>query len=413
MSLEKLRNELKECKYGRLLLQFLSFLYLLALKCRYFLYDNEFLKPASSGVPVICFGNISTGGTGKTSMAILTAIELKKSGHNPAVLIRGYKRTRSSASPVALCGPGPFSIRDTGDEAMMLYNLLNPHSIPVIVGPDRIKTGKLALNLFKSDVLLLDDGFQNFSIKKDLKIILINAGMPFENEKLLPMGNLREPKYRLKTADIIILTHVERTSQKNLDTLKQEIVKFNRNSRTAAEQRASGGTAALRPQVSEAMPTTSSSVGRYATRPTGVGGYADDQNAPILETVYSPECFIDAFTMKGMHPAEFKKEAAVISGIGDPGSFEENLKSLKISLRQAWRYPDHHFFTVEEMTAIETARHYLPLITTHKDFVRFPENWREIFKTEVYIFSAKIQFLLDGYRILMNAITEQIANNKK
>ena len=122
--------------------------------------------------------------------------------------------------------------------------------------------------------------------------------------------------------------------------------------------------------------------------------------------MHVPDTFIDAVNNERAPLSEFAGKAVVaLSGIGDPGSFEKTLANLKAGLSHIWRYPDHHRFTGEELAAIETTRNGLPVITTYKDFSRFPEGWARILKGGVFILSVKIIFRGDGHRILMDVLT--------
>ena len=100
------------------------------------------------------------------------------------------------------------------------------------------------------------------------------------------------------------------------------------------------------------------------------------------------------------------KQAAVISAIGDPDSFEAALRNMRIDLKQIWRYPDHHHFTRTELASAQQARGDLPLITTYKDFARFPRGWQNILTGGVLILSVKIVFLGDGWKKLTQLLAE-------
>ena len=114
---------------------------------------------------------------------------------------------------------------------------------------------------------------------------------------------------------------------------------------------------------------------------------------------------MNAVTGETLPPDAFsRREVTSISAIGDPESFEETLRKLKIVLKQVWRYPDHHSFTHSEIVALQNTRQGRPVITTFKDFVRFPPGWRELLKDGVYLLSVKIVFPQDGQEILMQRI---------
>ena len=122
--------------------------------------------------------------------------------------------------------------------------------------------------------------------------------------------------------------------------------------------------------------------------------------------MHSPETFLDARSKERVPLSRFRgKDVVTLAGIGDPKSFEDTLANLKAVPVQIWRYPDHHQFTRGELAAIEATRAGLPLITTFKDFARFPQDWPRILEGGVFILSVKVVFLCDGYKRLMQTIT--------
>lgn len=355
---EKTRDSLKSRLAGRLLLGALSAAYTGVVGVRRFLYARGVFKTRRLPVPVICFGNISAGGTGKTSTVVTAAMELARAGRKPAVLLRGYKR-RVDPKTVTILAPGrPASLDEAGDEALMLYRLLEPAGIPVVVSSDRYASGSAAVAELGADLLLLDDGFQHFALERDADIALVNATAPFTADRVLPAGNLREPPSGLARAKAVIITHCEQAQQEAVDALREEI-------RRCAPK------------------------------------------AAIVESIHAPEGFIEPATATQVDLNALKgREAVVLSAIGDPESFEGALRKLKIKVKQIWRYPDHHPFTREELEAAQRARGDLPLITTYKDFARFPAGWQDILGGGVLIFSVKIVFLLDGWKRLMRVVDE-------
>ncbi|OGR75489.1 MAG: tetraacyldisaccharide 4'-kinase [Elusimicrobia bacterium GWC2_64_44] len=353
---EKTRDALRRGAAGRLLLGLLSFAYSGGIAARRLLYRKGVLRSRRLPVPVICFGNISSGGTGKTSTVVTAAMELARSGRRPAVLLRGYKRRAPHAAVTILAKGRPATLDEAGDEALMLYRLLEPAGVPVVVSSDRFASGMAAVTELGADILLMDDGFQHFAVQRDADIALVNATAPFTADRVLPAGNLREPAAGLARAKAVIITHCEQVSQDAVD--------------------------ALRADIKRCAPA-----------------------AEIIESMHAPEAFIDPATASQVDLGSLKGRGAVaLSGIGDPDSFEAVLKKMKIDLKQIWRYPDHYAYTERDLAAARQARGGLPLITTYKDFARFPPGWQDLLGGGVLILSVKIVFLCDGWIKLMRIV---------
>ncbi len=183
-----------------------SLLYGFGVKIRSNLYRNGVLKSTRLGVPVISIGNITVGGAGKTPLSILIASKLKTMNAHPVILSRGYKR--KSKDDIVVVSDRDSILKDAeaaGDEPFMMAERLP--GIPVVVGPDRIKTGTYAINRLNAGCLVLDDGFQHIRLLRDLDIVVIDASRSIERERLLPGGRLREPFSGLRRADVIALSH--------------------------------------------------------------------------------------------------------------------------------------------------------------------------------------------------------------
>ena len=99
---------------------------------------------------------------------------------------------------------------------------------------------------------------------------------------------------------------------------------------------------------------------------------------------------MDICTTKQMPLDQIKGPVACFCALGHPESFEHTLTDLGLELRQKWRFADHQFYTEENLRTFEGTRAGLPLITTFKDFVKFPNNWREILTKDVYVLSVSL-----------------------
>lgn len=146
-------------------------------------------------IPAICIGNFVAGGAGKTPAAIAVANRLRDLGRAPVFLSRGYGgRLRG---PVRV-DPLAHGWTDVGDEALLLAAVA-----PAIVSRDRRAGAALAPAL--GDVLVLDDGFQNPSLRKDLSIVVIDGEVGIGNGRVMPAGPLRAPLHaQAKQADAIL-----------------------------------------------------------------------------------------------------------------------------------------------------------------------------------------------------------------
>jgi len=183
----------------------ISLIYGLVVRILIFLYQ---LSPYRLNCKVISVGNITLGGTGKTSLVEFIARYLKQQGHKVVILSRGYKRMHPETM---------------GDEPYMLQ--MNLKDIPVIADADRIRSGNRAIHDYGADTVIFDDGFQQWRIKKDLEIVTIDATNPLGNRYLLPRGILRQPLSSLKRADVLVLTKTNLNA--DIEGIKDTLNKLN------------------------------------------------------------------------------------------------------------------------------------------------------------------------------------------
>ncbi len=148
---------------------------------------NQKIAPTAyhSKIPVICIGNAIAGGSGKTPTVISLVTLLKENGvfSNPHILTRGYG---SDINKPTLVDTSVHTAKDVGDEAILLTKVA-----PTIISPDRSSGAKLAEEN-GADIIIMDDGLQNNTLRKDLTFLVIDRQIDFGNGKIIPAGPLRD-----------------------------------------------------------------------------------------------------------------------------------------------------------------------------------------------------------------------------
>jgi len=176
----------------------LSVLLQLLVLIKRFLYQKRILKVREFSVPVIVVGNITVGGTGKTPFIAYLAGQLVKKNYRVGIVSRGYQ-SQLSAYPHLVTSDD--SVADIGDEAFMQYANM---SLPMAIGPDRVRAVELLLSKFSLDLVISDDGLQHYRMGRDLEVLMVDAQRKFGNQLMLPFGPLREPLSRLNSVDFIV-----------------------------------------------------------------------------------------------------------------------------------------------------------------------------------------------------------------
>ena len=182
-----------------ILLAPLSLLFFIAIQIRKYFYSIGFFKSIKLTRPIIVIGNITLGGTGKTSLIQKIIEELIKKKVYAGVISRGFGATVKHPLEVLKNS----RVEDVGDEPLLLKK---KYDIPIFVGKDKVSVGQYLINQYPHVQLILsDDGLQHYKLQRDLEICIIDGQRGFGNNLLLPSGPLREPKSRLKKCDLIVL----------------------------------------------------------------------------------------------------------------------------------------------------------------------------------------------------------------
>jgi len=187
-------------KFIRIILFPLVPLYHVVTWLRNFFFDHGWLKSKAYNKPIICVGNLSTGGTGKSPM-IEYLIRLLKDNYRIATLSRGYKRQTEGF----VLADAEANANTIGDEPYQFHSKFP--EILVAVDADRQNgIARLLNHAEQPEVILLDDAYQHRKVKSGLNILLTPYDKPYYRDFVLPTGNLREPRSGAKRADIIIVT---------------------------------------------------------------------------------------------------------------------------------------------------------------------------------------------------------------
>jgi len=329
-----------------------SFAYGAIVALRNQLYDRGILKQVQLPCPVISIGNITAGGTGKTPMTVLTANGLKARGFRPAVLSRGYGGRLTTSGNIVSAGAGILlSPEEAGDEPVLIATATP--GIPMLTGPDRFVSGKLAIEKFGVDVLVLDDAFQHRRLFRNVNIVLLDEDRFFGNGRLLPAGPLRELPAALNRADLIVKTG---TSRGEKEWKKTGVPK---------------GTPVFR--------------ARYQPLEIIQG---KDKSLPLINSV--PGRSVETIQVQGNNNQTFPpgalrdKKLYAFTGIAAPDKFRNTLEELGAKIIKFLAFPDHYFYKQDDVQAIAEEAKALNaemVITTEKDGVKlleFQDFYREI-----------------------------------
>ncbi len=187
-------------------------LYSALMQSREKFYHRGIFKQHTLTVPVISVGNLMLGGTGKTPTVKHIAKLLSKKGYHPAVISRGYGGKAKEAVNIVSDGETFFlSPELAGDEPYMLARSLP--GVPVLTGIRRIYPCLYSIEKFKCDIIILDDGFQHLSVKRDIDLVLFDSTVLAGNSRVFPGGPLREPASALNRCSAFILTGKNSTNE--------------------------------------------------------------------------------------------------------------------------------------------------------------------------------------------------------
>lgn len=284
---------------------------------RHRLYDWGVFKSHTFDIPIICVGNITVGGTGKTPM-VEYLIATLSSDYRIAVLSRGYGRRTKGYREVQTSD----SYLDVGDEPLQM-KLKSPDTV-VVVSEDRVAgIERIRKEHPEVTLIVMDDGFQHRKVKAKVNIILIDSTRPVDDDKMLPLGRLRDLRSRLSAAHLFIVT-------KCSDEMTPLDKRLWRNKlRSVAYQKV------------------------YFSR--------------IESRRVSP-----LFEFDDREEVNYGQQAILLSGIGNPRPFVREAE-VRFNVVDKMLFGDHHYFTAEDMRRLYDKLKHNPravIIMTEKDAVR-------------------------------------------
>lgn len=330
-------------KSFRILLLPFALLYWLGIAIRNWMYDKNILKSSPFGLPLICVGNLSVGGTGKSPMVEYLVARLKNQ-YKVATLSRGYKRKTKG---YALANDQSTAL-EIGDEPMQFH--IKFPDVPVSVGEERIVAiPQLLHDRPDTQVIILDDAFQHRQVKAGLNILLTEYSNLFTRDFYLPTGDLRDLKSSYKRAELIVVTKC-----------KPDL--------TAAEKQKI---------IREIGPLSHQRVFFTAI------SYGD------LYHIAGGS----AFTMQA------ETEVLLVTGIANPKPLKKKLEETVNSYHML-QYADHHIFTIDDLNDIRNRFRKMEadnkiILTTEKDAVRLVKFNAEIADLPLYVLPVRHQFLFE------------------
>ena len=306
----------------RLLRPFLllaSWPYEAVIRLRNHFYSRGIFRTHRIDVPVVCVGNLTAGGTGKTPLVAWLAREMKTRGKAVAVVARGYRGKLRDGELI-------------NDEGLLLKREIP--GLIVVQDPDRVAAARKAVDEMGADFIILDDGFQHRRIGRDCDLVTLDARSPFSGGRILPAGLLREPASGVARADLVVLTRCGRIFEDDLE-------------------KTTGRVQALSP------------------------------GAPVFHSDHVPSGLGTVGGEKRVDPADLDGKAVFLcSAIADPGSFRRTALELGVRVTGERVFRDHHDFGSGDVARVVQAARDSgaeAVLTTAKDSVKlasFPEAAR-------------------------------------
>ncbi|MDQ1238593.1 MAG: tetraacyldisaccharide 4-kinase [Thermodesulfobacteriota bacterium] len=318
---------------------------------RQFAYDLGLLKSCKAPIKVISVGNLVLGGSGKTPVVIWLAERLGSIGLSPAVVSRGYGGSNRDPFLIVTDGMSEQPREDStvvGDEPFLIASRLR--GVPVLVGRKRIHPVMAAVNLFGSNVVILDDGFQHLSLERDLNLLVLVGN----EHEMLPLIELRESMSAVQRADALMLP-------------------------------------------------------RHAIVPEA---FKSLKNKPIFRLGQKPVGLLFNKRFSEIVPPDTLRDRSVqlVSAIARPERFAHTARNLGWQVVAHVVHRDHHFFSDRELEHILNENPSMDIVFTEKDWVKLPDWFVNKDNTWALRIDAEIDEEADFTHFVMRWIAPRVSD---
>ncbi len=338
----------------------LALIYRLVVALRHHLFDWGILKSEKFDIPIICIGNITVGGTGKTPMAEMLIAYMSRT-HRVALLSRGYGRRTKGYIEVAC----DAHYRDVGDEPLQIKRKF-PDTLVVVCEKRREAIKRMRAEHPEITLIIMDDGFQHRYVDPKINLLMVDSTRPIQTDKMLPLGTLRDLPDQLYRAHYFIVTKCpEQMAPIDRRILRTVLIKY------AYQQ-------------------------IYFTR-------------------------LENFTPQALYPAEAteplvrRRKVIALSGIGNPKPFLSTLHEWYEVVEEV-TLKDHHVYRVSDMTRLVELLQQHPdavILTTEKDAVKLcrPQRVPVEVRSRLYYMPVNITFIEDSATDLLKKLEEDVKRN--
>jgi tetraacyldisaccharide 4'-kinase len=345
----------------RIILSPLTVLYKIVINIRNILFDKDIFHQTKVDCKIISVGNLTVGGSGKTPLVIMLAKYLSLQKTKVGVLSRGYGRNTKGYLLVSNEKKVLSNVKEAGDEIILVANECK---IPTAVSEKRVNgIRNFIKDIPELKVVILDDAFQHRWIARDVDILIIEqkflSNVNSTDQRLLPLGSMREPFESIGRADIIL---INRKFSKKIE-IPYRLKKF-------------------------------------------------FENKKVYHCYYKVSGIFDVKNNKEYTLQEFEgQHSLVVCGIAKPFSFLRVLEENGINIKNKMIFADHKSYTIKEIENIRKEfynTNSYSVLTTQKDAVKLMKFSKELDDIDIFYF--KIELVVENQLDFLNLLSNQVLN---